>query len=77
MLSHILRLTTEFEREHGLRPNLLYLSPDQVQRLQADFDPRFDLRAIMRMLRMEVLIDRTIVHPHVAWVQTAARRRAG
>lgn len=72
-----MRLTTDFEREHGLRPNLLYLSPDQVQHLREDFDPRFDLAAILRMLRMEVMIDRTILHPHIAWAQPAWRRRTG
>lgn len=77
MLSYIVRLTTDFEREHGLRPNLLYLSQAHVRQLQEDFDPRFDLQTIMRMLRMEVLIDSAIVHPHVAWVQPAARKRAG
>lgn len=77
MLSYIVRLTTDFEHEHGLRPNLLYLNPTHLQRLQADFDERLDLHTILRMLRMEVLVDRAIAHPHVAWVQTAARRRAG
>ena len=77
MLSHIVRLTTEFEREHGLRPNLLYLNPEHLQRLQADFDPRFDLQVTMGMLRMEVLVDAGILHPHVAWTQPAAQRRAG
>ena len=77
MLSYIVRLTTDFERDHGLRPNLLYLSQAHVQRLQDDFDPRFDLQTIMQMLRMEVLIDSTVAHPHVAWVQPAACKRAG
>lgn len=77
MLSYIVRLLTEFEREHQLRPNLLYLSPEHLERLREDFDSRFDLQAIMRMLDMEVLVDDVIVHPHVAWVQPAARRRAG
>ncbi len=77
MLSYIIRLTTDFEREHGTKPTLLYLSPDQMRHLQQDFDPRFDLEAIMDMLGMEVLIDPAVLHPHVALVQPAARRRAG
>ncbi len=77
MLSHIIRLTAEFEREHGTKPTLLYLSPDQLRYLQQDFDPRFDLETIMNMLGMVILIDPTVLHPHVALVRPAARRRTG
>lgn len=76
MLSFIMRLVSEFEREHDLRPNLLYMNDEHVRHLQQSFARRYDLAAIMRMLQMEILIDTDIVHPRVAWVQLAAARRA-
>lgn len=76
MLSFIVRVTQEFEQEHGKRPNLLYLNPEHVVHLQRGFDDCYDLAAIMRMLNMELLIDQGAVHPHVAWVAPAAAKRA-
>lgn len=56
---------------------MLYLNPAQLQQLREDFDPRFDVQAIMSMLHMEVVVDRAVLHPHAAWTQPAVRRRAG
>lgn len=73
MLGHIYKLITGFKQEHGVLPNTLYLSEAHCEHLQAAFDDRFTLGQIMEVLQMEVIIDREIMHPHVAWTQAAHR----
>lgn len=73
MLDYIYRLVTGFEREHGMRPNLLYINPDHCQKLKSSFDQRFTMSEIMDMLKLEVIIDSGSVHPHVCWTQAADR----
>ncbi len=34
MLSYIFRLAMNFEHEHGLRPNLLYINPAHMAQLK-------------------------------------------
>ena len=74
MLSYIYRLVTCFEREHGLRPNLLYINQDHLQHLKFSFDESYSMSQIMDMFKMEVIIDPGSVHPHVCWAQVAQRR---
>ena len=73
MLDYIYRLVNSFEREHGIHPNLLYLNPVQSEYLKSSFDESYSLAQIMQILRMEMIIDSEIMHPHVAWVQAAHR----
>lgn len=73
MLGYIYRLVVGFEREHGMRPNLLYINPTHLQHLKSSFDERFSIGDIMDMLKLEVIIDSASVHPHVCWTQTAQR----
>ena len=75
MLSYIYRLAMNFENEHDLRPNLLYLNPEHMTRLKETFPDPADFANILRLLEMEIIIDREIVHPQVAWA-SAARQRA-
>jgi hypothetical protein len=76
MLSFIVRLVQAFEREHGMRPNLLYLNDQHITHLKDGFSSDFDLNDIIRMLEMEIVVDDSIAHPHVAWVQMMAQKRA-
>ena len=73
MLGHIYRLVRGFEQEHGIHPNLIYLNLEHIEYLKAAFDARYSLQQIMSMLHMEMIIDHSIVHPHVAWTHTAQR----
>ena len=73
MLSFIYRLVSEFEREHGIHPNLLYLNDKHAEYLQQSFSNGFRLHSIMKFLQMELIIDKSIAHPHVAWTHTAQR----
>ena len=71
MLDYLYRLVTSFEREHGMRPNLLYINPSHCEHLKASFDEKYSMSEIMEMLQMEVIIDSSCVHPHVYWRQAA------
>lgn len=73
MLSHIARLIRDFELEHGMHPNLLYLNHVHHEHLKSAFDERFNMGQIMQMLNMEMVIDAEIMHPHVAWTEAAHR----
>ena len=73
MLSHIARLIRDFELEHGMHPNLLYLNHVHREHLKSAFDERYNMGQIMQMLNMEMVIDAEIMHPHVAWTQAAHR----
>ena len=76
MLDHIFRLVRDFELEHGITPNLLYLNRFHSQHLQSGFADDYSMQQIMKLLQMELIIENDIMHPHVAWTQTAQGRLA-
>lgn len=73
MLGFIYRLIRDFEAEHGIRPNLLYLNQFHAAHLKASFDQSYTMNQIMEILEMELVIEHDIMHPHVAWTQTAKK----
>ncbi len=73
MLGFICRLASSFEREHGIRPNLLYLNRMHSEQLKAAFDETYSFHQITTMLDMEIIVDPEIMHPHVAWSRVAYR----
>lgn len=73
MLDYIYRLITSFEQEHGVHPNLLYLNRIHSEHLIASFDQAYTQGQITERLKMEMIIDPEIMHPHVAWTQAAHR----
>ena len=68
MLSYILRLAFDFERQHGYWPNMLYLNTDQYRHWQQEFSESADFDEISRRLSMDIVISVDALHPHVAWV---------
>jgi hypothetical protein len=77
MLSFIYRLARDFEQEHGIHPNLLYLNPTHLQSLREQLDGSEQLDRVVQLLGMEVMVTREAMHPHVAWTQLPWRRQAG
>lgn len=67
MLSFLCRLATEFEREHGYRPNLLYISPHHFQSLRHDLANIQGLGELVRFLGMEIVIESEASHPHLSY----------
>lgn len=76
MLGHIYRLARDFEHEHGMHPNLLYVNQLHSEHLKTAFDNDVSIPLIMEWLKMEIVIENDIMHPHVAWRHTAQRRMA-
>ena len=73
MLSFINRLVGEFELQHGIHPNLLYLNRFHAEHLKASFDEDYTMQQIINVLGMELIIEDEITQPHVAWTQIARR----
>lgn len=71
MISYLLRLIDEFKREHGCRPNLLYLNTFHLDHLRAEFSDDVSMQRMCEMLEMELIVTQEIIHPHVAWIQAA------
>lgn len=73
MISYILRLIDEFKQEHGCQPNLLYLNEFHFDHLKAGFAEDFTLPLMCEVLHMELIVNREVIHPHVAWTHTAEK----
>ena len=73
MLGHIYRLIADFERSHGIHPNLLYLNQLHSQHLVDAVDENMSMSQICELLDMELIIDHDIMHPHVAWTLSASK----
>jgi len=67
MLSFLYRLATNFEREHGYRANLLYLSPDHLLNLRLELAAIRGLDELVRFLGMEIVIEPSACHPHISY----------
>ena len=74
MLSFIYRLIRDFEQEHGIEPNVLYINEVHAHYLRNGFDEHFSYQTIRDILRMELVISREVVHPNVAWSASVARQ---
>jgi len=73
MLSFILRLQRDFEREHGFGPNVLYLNSEQFRRLK--FELGDALRpSVSDRLGLDVILSDDYVHPHVGWTAAACKK---
>lgn len=73
MLGFIVRLVNSFEKEHGFRPNLLYLNHIHSEHLKNSFDEKFSFSQIAQMLQMEIIIEPEAIHPRVAWTHVGHR----
>ena len=73
MISYILRLIDEFKREHGYQPNLLYLNEFHFNHLKSGFAEDYTLQVMCEVFQMELIVNREVIHPHVAWTHTAEK----
>jgi hypothetical protein len=76
MLGYIYRLVSDFEDEHGIHPNFLYLNTLHSEHLKTAFSDDYSMPSIMKLLQMELVIENDIMHPHVAWRYVAQRKIA-
>ena len=68
MLSFLYRLVEHYHREHGLHPNLLYLSQWHYRKLLDSLPEMKDQEDVSRFLMMQIVISPEAVHPYVAWL---------
>ena len=73
MLSFIYRLILDFEQQHGIHPNLLYINENHAKHLMDGVAEDLSLQNITELLQLELIINREVLHPHVMWTQTAQR----
>lgn len=71
MISYIYRLIQQYERQHGIHPNLLYLNEIHAEHLKQSFAQDLPHHSISDLLQMEMVITKEITHPHVAWTHSA------
>ena len=76
MLSYLYQLICGFRRDHGILPNVLYVTRDQYHQLARDLPAFHTHDALCGFLALDVLVAADVAHPHVAWVRSAARRVA-
>jgi len=76
MLSFIYRLVRDFEKEHGIHPNLLYLNQAHMSALREQLGTTIRIDELVGLLGMEILLTEEVLHPRVAWVQVAWQRQA-
>ena len=73
MLSYILRLADQFQRQHSEEPNLLYLNELHMLELKNAFASNHTTPSITDFLAMDIIISREITYPIVSLMQTAQR----
>ena len=78
MLSYLFRLIDQFQRQHGVEPNLLYVNELHMAELKkavayGQNTQSISEQSISEFLKMEFIISREITHPHVAWTQAGQR----
>ena len=78
MLDHILATVQSYEREHGIRPNVLYLNPDHHRALIEYYPALFEHDpAISLEFRLVIVATSLLSHPQAAYVaETGAIRAA-
>lgn len=69
MLSYILGLIQAFERDHGFRPQLVYLNPQHLQALLAEC-PDLALDEFLSKIGFRIALrsDNELPHPKIAWL---------
>jgi len=73
MLSHLYRIFSDFERRHGICPNLLYLNYHHYHELKRALPGLETTAELLQRLNMEIILQRDIIHPRVAWSSVRAR----
>jgi len=76
MLAYIYRLIRDFEQQHGMYPNILFLNRDHSEHLKASFSENYSMHDITGFLQVELVLDQDSMHPHVAWVHSAQKKIA-
>ncbi len=70
MLSYIYQTAHYFEKNHGIRPNALYLNREHFNKLRYSFSDPDNIEAITQHLGMQLILSNDALHPHMAHLQS-------
>lgn len=73
MLSQLYRIARQFERHHGVVPNLLYLNYRHFDQLRKALPGLQSNEKLLRQLGLQLILQNDRVHPGVAWSSVRAR----
>lgn len=68
MLSHIVSLVSVYEKDHGLRPNLVYMNETHYGYLREEMPGIWDHNDVVSMLGIDIALSDEAIRPHVATV---------
>ncbi len=72
MLSHIVNLVQNYEVDHGLRPNVVYMNETHYSYLREELPGVRDHHEVVRILGVDIALADDVLHPQVATVRFAA-----
>jgi len=76
MLAYIFRLIRDFEQEHEIHPNLLFMNKFHFEHLKNAFSETYSLPEITELLNVNIVVNQNIIHPHVSWSHVAENKVA-
>ena len=70
MLSYILCRAQEFERNHGVAPNVVYINPTHFEVLIREYPTLFEPGQDVRLgFRMMIVPGSRLAHPEASWLE--------
>ncbi len=72
MLSHIMTLVNNYEKHHGMRPNVCYMNETHYGYLREELPGVRDHNAVVSILGVDIALDDETFHPQVATVRFAS-----
>lgn len=72
MLSHIVTLVNNYERRHGVRPNVVYMNETHYGYLREELPFVRDHNDVVAILGVDIALSDDALNPHAATVRFAA-----
>jgi hypothetical protein len=69
MLSFVVTLIGDYERAHGVRPNVVYMSEDHYRYLREELPGIREHDDVTAILGLNIALTESALHPHVANVR--------
>ena len=69
MLSHIVNLVSDYETDHGYRPNLIYMNEMHYSYLREEIPYASDHYDVVSVVGVDIALSDETVNPHVATVR--------
>jgi hypothetical protein len=68
MLSHIVSLVSNYERSHGVRPNLVYMNETHYECLREELPGVRDHDDVTTIIGVDIALSEEVLRPQVAAV---------